>query len=114
MDAITTDKVAYVVLLAREMDGSQPSRSAGTELREFLDCLDEDETAALIALMWIGRDTFSPDEFAEAVITAKTERGDRPVDYLIAEPQLADFLETGMEALGFSPEDETEAILRPV
>ncbi|MFB9221735.1 DUF3775 domain-containing protein [Paracoccus cavernae] len=114
MDEITTDKIAYVILLAREMGADQPLRSARSELREFLEGLDEDEKAGLIALMWIGRETFAPEELPEAVRTARAERGERPDDYLIAEPQLADFLESGMEALGFSPEDETEAILRPV
>ena len=114
MDEITTDKIAYVILLAREMGAVQPLRSARTELREFLEGLSVDEKAALIALMWIGRDTFAPEELSEAILTARTERGERPDEYLIAEPQLADFLESGMEALGFSPEDETEAILRPV
>ncbi|MDN3712604.1 DUF3775 domain-containing protein [Paracoccus cavernae] len=78
-------------------------RSARSELREFLEGLDEDEKAGLIALMWIGRETFAPEELPEAVRTARAERGERPDDYLIAEPQLADFLESGMEALGFSP-----------
>lgn len=118
MHDITADKIAYVILLAREMDGGIDAglhRSAPrTELREFLEGLNADETAALVALMWIGRETFLPDEWAEAIQTARDERGDRPEDYLLAEPQLADFLEEGMEALGLSPEEETDAVQRPV
>ncbi len=123
MLGITADKIAYVVLRAREYQsginawahqGSRRQHGTRTELHEFLDNLNDDEKAGLIALMWIGRETFGPDELAEAIATAQTERGSRGEDYLMAEPQLADFLESGMEALGLSPEDETDAIQRPV
>ncbi|WP_312526456.1 DUF3775 domain-containing protein [Paracoccus sp. (in: a-proteobacteria)] len=120
---ITADKIAYVVLRAREYQsginawahqGSRRQHGARTELHEFLDGLNDDEKAGLVAVMWIGRETFGPEELSEAITTARTERGDRAEDYLMAEPQLADFLESGMEALGLSPEDETDAVQHPV
>ena len=64
--------------------------------------------------MWIGRDTFDPEELAEAIQTAKAERRAPTGDYLMGEPQLADYLEAGMEALGIPPEAAEDDLHRPV
>ena len=64
--------------------------------------------------MWIGRDTFGAEDLAEAIETAKAERSSPTEDYLMGEPQLADYLEAGMDALGISPEDAEDALHRPV
>ncbi|AGT10303.1 DUF3775 domain-containing protein [Paracoccus aminophilus] len=110
---VTADKIAFVILLAREADSAH-GNAARAELREFLDGLNADELAGLVAIMWVGRETFLPDELSEAFETAQAERGERPGDYLTAEPQLADFLEVGLAALGLSPEDEADRIQHPV
>ena len=64
--------------------------------------------------MWIGRDTFSAEDLAEAILTAKRERRTPTEDYLMGEPQLADYLEAGMEALGLSPEEVEDELQKPV
>ena len=120
---ISPEKLAHVIIRAREYDsgvnawahsGQRTGHGTQTELAEFIASLNEDEQASLVAVMWIGRDTFDADELAEAIATAKTERSSPTADYLMGEPQLADYLEAGMDALGLSPEDVEDALHRPV
>ncbi len=51
---ISARKVAQVAVMAREL-----GRAEG-ELRAFIDRMSEDEQAELVAVMWIGRESFSP------------------------------------------------------
>ncbi|ODS02294.1 hypothetical protein AUC71_01870 [Methyloceanibacter marginalis] len=75
------------------------------ELKEFIHDLNEDEQVSLVALAWIGRGSFSADELEEALETARSERTNRTEDYLIGMPLLPDYLEEGLDALGYSVED---------
>lgn len=113
---ITPDKIAHVILRARAMDEARATglRAGGTRtgLHDFIADLNEDEQASLTAVMWIGRDSFSPDELEDAIAMARAERTVPTEDYLLGEPRLADFLEEGMEALGLSPEYEEDALTR--
>ncbi|MFY0659317.1 MAG: DUF3775 domain-containing protein [Shimia sp.] len=103
---ISAWKVAQVVLMSRELN-----RAEG-ELRGFIDRLNEDEQAGLVAVMWIGRDSFMADDLAEAIMTAKTENTVPTADYLLGSPHLSDHLENGMEALGMSLTDEEDDLVR--
>jgi hypothetical protein len=105
MRDISASKVAQVILMARELD-----RAEG-ELRAFIDGLNEDEQAALVAVMWIGRNSFDAEEWDEAIATARAEASTPTADYLIGTPHLPDHLETGMEALGVSVTDEEDDLL---
>ena len=84
---INTSKIAQVILYAREMDRAEP------ELRGFIDNLNEDEQASLVAVMWIGRDSFDADDLEEAKATAWQEATTPTADYLMGSPHLADHLE---------------------
>ena len=106
MDQISTRQVAAVILMARELD-----RGEG-ELRGLIDRMDEDESAALVAIMWVGRGSFEAEEWSEAFETALNEASAPTADYLIGTPHLADNLEAGLEALGFNVTDEEDALLR--
>jgi len=53
-------KIANIILMAHELD------RASAELRSFIDTLAEDEQASLVALMWVGRGSFEPEDLAEA------------------------------------------------
>jgi hypothetical protein len=75
------------------------------ELAGFIAALNDDEQAALVALAWVGRGTFEAEEFAEAVETARTERTSATAKYLLGMPLLADYLEEGLEKLGYSAEE---------
>lgn len=107
---ITPDKIAHVILGARERVEAQ-RRSTRDELRDFIEDLNEDEQAALVAVMWIGRESFTADELEEAIATAHAEKTTPTADYLMGEPQLADYLEAGMEALGLSPDEAEDAVM---
>lgn len=96
---IATDKIAEVIILARDL----PRRTR--EFDAFIERLDEEEQASLVALMWIGRDSFDSEEYAEAYATARNEATTPTQDYLKGSPHLADHLENGLDALGISATD---------
>ncbi|WP_425044461.1 DUF3775 domain-containing protein [Primorskyibacter sp. S87] len=96
---ISARKVAQVALMGRELN-----RAEG-ELRAFIDRMSEDEQAELVAIMWIGRESFFAEDFAEAVATARAEASTPCADYLIGTPHLSDHLENGLDAMGISAED---------
>lgn len=106
MEQISVRKVAAVILMAREID-----RAEG-EMRGFIDNMSEEEQAALVAVMWIGRDAFDADEWAEAYSTAMAEASTPTADYLLGTPHVADHLEAGLEALGYDPSDEEDELMR--
>ncbi|SHM17147.1 Protein of unknown function [Paracoccus solventivorans] len=114
MFELSADKIAFVILRAREYDfGTDGSGSRSAyELRDFIAGLTEDEQAELTAVMWIGRGTFDASDLAEAIDTARNEKTTPTEDYLLGEPQLADHLESGMEALGLTPGAEGDELLR--
>jgi hypothetical protein len=70
------------------------------ELRELIADLNEDETAELIALMWLGRGDFERGEWKAAVEEARQRDRRKAATYLLGMPLLAEWLEDGLEALG--------------
>ena len=71
---ISPEKIAHVIIRAREYDsgvnawahsGQRRGHGTETELAEFIAALNEDEQASLVAVMWIGRDTFGAEDLAE-------------------------------------------------
>jgi hypothetical protein len=105
MLTISPRKVAQVILMGRELD-----RAEG-ELRAFIDRMSEDEQNELVALMWIGRDSFDVAELEEAIATAREEASTPCADYMIGTPHMSDHLEAGLEALGISATDEEDELL---
>jgi hypothetical protein len=131
---ISPAKVAHVIVRAREYDAKTgswedslesgfreedgnsiledfSSDSTRSELAEFIATLNEDEQASLVAVAWVGRGSFSAEEIDEAIQTAKSERINKTEDYLLGIPLLADYLEEGLDKLGFSVEDAEDGIL---
>ncbi|MDF1855100.1 DUF3775 domain-containing protein [Pseudooceanicola sp.] len=105
---ISERKIAQVVLMAHEMH-----RAEG-ELRAFIDALNEDEAASLVALYWIGRGAYEPEELEEAKATALREATAPTSDYLLGSPHMADHLEAGIEALGLEIVDDEDDLMRGV
>jgi hypothetical protein len=131
---IAPEKVAHIIIKAREYDAkvgswddsaksgdaeddptsiledyaNDPTRA---ELAGFIDGLNEDEQVHLVALTWIGRGTFGPEELEEAVETARNERVSATSQYLMGIPLLADYLEEGLDKLGISVEDAEKDVL---
>jgi hypothetical protein len=131
---IAPEKVAHIVIKAREYDSKvatwDDSAKAGdaeeepdsiledfsndptrAELVTFINGLNDDEQAHLVALAWIGRGTFGPEDLDEAVETARNERVNSTSQYLIGMPLLADYLEEGLDKLGISVADAESDIL---
>lgn len=113
------DKVSFIILKAREYDvkeegadpdsGSNPIDDGQTdvltnkqddpvreELLSAIRSLNEDERLRLVALAWLGRGTYSKEEWREAVNTARSEHSRRTAEYLIGLPLLGDYLEDGL------------------
>lgn len=115
MPEIHSDVIAQVILLAREVgeatavgahDGVRDPAGgsmAARELRDFIAGLTEEEKLSLVAVTWVGRESFSPDEYPEALAMAREEAVNSTENYLLGMPLLADYLENGLEALGISP-----------
>ncbi len=104
---ITADKVAEVIILARELDRAE------NEFDGFVDQLNDDEKIGLVAIFWIGRGSFEPEDLAEALETAAREATTPTADYLKGSPHLADHLEAGMAALGVDPSQAEDDLYRP-
>lgn len=102
---ISPRKVAQVILMSRELH-----RAEG-ELRAFIERLSEDEQAELVAIMWIGRESFDVDDLAEAIATARSEATVPCADYLLGTPHISDHLENGLDALGISATDVEDDLM---
>lgn len=131
---IAPEKVAHVIIKAREFDAKvgawdnsaedgdaaeDPSAiledysndPTAAEIAGFIDALNDDEQAHLVALAWVGRGTYEAEEFDEAVETARSEQTNSTASYLLGLPLLADYLEEGLEKLGFSANDVESDVL---
>ena len=120
---ISTEKVARIIVRAREFDAKvapwddssqdqrqdevesiledTPDDPIASELRTYIDDLNEDEQVSLVALTWIGRGTYEAADLSEAMSTARSERVNETSAYLLGVPLLADYLEEGLEKLGY-------------
>lgn len=127
---ISPRKIAHIIVRAREVnvkvarwdtpsdvadsDTILESRSGDAtedELRSFIRNLNDDEKANLVAVMWIGRDTFMVEEFDEAKQTAREEATTPTEDYLLGVPLLSDYLQEGLEKLGISAAEAEDEFL---
>lgn len=128
MPNISTDKVCYVIVKAREFDvkeavvevdvGSNPADESMREvladyaddptyeeLKSFLSDLNQEEIVELIALAWMGRGDYTADDWESLVQEAQDIVDEKAPDYLIGMPLLADYLEEALSQLGLSCED---------
>lgn len=122
---ISPEKICYVVVKAREFEvpedvvETNPASDAVDdnfrsvlvayaddptyqELKAFLDNLNEDEQADLVALTWLGRGDYEAGEWTTAVREARARHTGSTTDYLLGTPLLPDLLEEGMNTLGHS------------
>lgn len=131
---IAPEKVAHVIIKSREYDAkvgawnSSPQEGDAAEDPEsiledfaadptraelwgFIRMLNDDEQASLVALLWVGRGTYEPEEFDEAVDVARAERANGTARYLLGMPLLSNYLEEGLEKMGFSVDDIESDVL---
>jgi len=121
---ISTDKVCFVIAKARELDAEEEGLEAdesnptddqsayvltdeaydtiSQELVGFIDALDEDEKAELVALAWIGRGDYGPQELRAAIAEAKARKEMETSLYLLGIPLLSDYLAGGLAEFGLS------------
>jgi hypothetical protein len=97
----------------REVDEEEDEESSAftsspevDELREFIESLNGDEQAELVAIVWIGHGTFTAEDWDEAVESALEDHPKGAADYLLTLPLLAEDLEGGLDELGLECEDE--------
>lgn len=76
------------------------------ELAQYIRDLDEDEQVELVALAWLGRGTYSTEEWDDAVSEARRAHNKRTAEYLFSLPKLGDYLEEGLTLL--EDEDQVE------
>ena len=128
MPEINPEKVCFIIEMARnrlsadegvDPDASNPADdgervvltdangSMRRELVEYIRDLDADETAALLALTWIGRGDYEAEEWKLAVKAAsERDAKDMPAwRYLLDLPLLPDYLEDALSAFDRSCED---------
>lgn len=102
---ISPQSVAQVILMSREMERAEP------ELRAFIESMDTQRQAELVALMWIGRGAFEPEDLADAVAHAEREATTPCADYLIGTPHLSDHLESALYAFGVDVTEIEDALM---
>lgn len=89
---------------AREVIEDYATDETEAELRDAIEGTSEDAQLDLVALLWVGRGDYSREEWADARAAAVERSGPPVADYLMGEPNLGDFLEEGLNELGYEPE----------
>lgn len=74
------------------------------EFRSIINDLDQAQQAQVVALMWLGRGDYEPEEWEILLEDAEDAWSDHTADYLLAHPLLAEQLEEGLESLGYFEE----------
>lgn len=126
------EKIGYIIVKAREFDAETGMSATAAEqasgddddehtvledyagnptydeLYAAIEGLNEDEQVELVALTWLGRGDYDKEEWDEITEEARRERANSTADYLTGIPLLADYLEEGLELMGYSVEDAQE------
>ena len=130
--SISTEKICFVVLKAREFDvkdadttldddGSNPTDDRMIEVLEdrsddpvdqelvaFIEAMSEDEKVDLVTLTWLGRGDGGLEDWDDLRAEAARVHNRRTASYLLGIPLLPDFLEEALAALGRSCEEFEE------
>lgn len=129
MLSLSLEQACYVVVKAREFDVQDVSSETGdgsnptddgmaavleddparnpveNELADFIDGLNIDQQVELVALAWLGRGDYTRSDWQELVREASEAHSSHTGSYLTDMPLLADYIEQGLEELGFSCAD---------
>ena len=128
---LAPEKIGFIIQMARQLDnGDSMSDETGTatpldlvdieildetledpaadQISDYINSLNDDEALDLVALMWVGRGTYRSEQFDLARQVAAAEATHTTSEYLLGTPLLADYLEDGLEAMGFSVEEAEE------
>ncbi|WP_300528358.1 DUF3775 domain-containing protein [Maricaulis sp.] len=69
------------------------------EIEAWIDGLDEEAQAELVALYWIGRGDYDGRDFPRAVEDARGRRSTPTANYLLGAPLMGDYIELGLDAV---------------
>jgi hypothetical protein len=127
--SISSEKVCFVVLKAREFDvkdvdtssdedGSnraddglievledRPDDPVEQELVAFIEAMSEDEQVDLVTLAWLGRGDGTLADWADLRDEAAAAHNNRTASYLLGMPLLPDYLEDALAEFGRSCEE---------
>jgi hypothetical protein len=123
MLTIDPDKVCHIIVKARALDAKTdvveedpasnmaedemlevledyPDDATEDELAGFIDSLNVDEQVELVALAWVGRGSYTKEEWADALREARHAHNRRTAEYLLGMPLLGDYLADGLAEFG--------------
>ena len=127
--SISTEKICFVVVKAREFDvkdadttldddGSNPTDDRMIEVLEdrsddpvdqelvaFIEAMSEDEQVDLVTLTWLGRGDGGLEDWDDLRAEAARVHNRRTASYLLGIPLLPDFLEEALAEFGRSCEE---------
>ncbi len=89
-----------------ELDDDEENEITEEMLTDYIDELNEEQQNALIALAWVGRGDYEPEEWEEALKLAaeRNARGEAS-SYLAGMDGLGDLLSEGLAAFGIAVEE---------
>lgn len=125
---VSPEKICYIIIKAREFDvkvapagldtGDNPTDDRDIEILEdyaddptlqeltsALENLNEDELAEVLAMVWLGREDYTAEDWPDILAEARETLDKKAVAYLVGTPLLGDFLEEGFSQLGYSCEE---------
>lgn len=76
-----------------------------SEACEAISQLEPDQQMKLVALMYLGRGDYNIEEWEQCLVEAREGWTTHTAEYLLAKPQVAEYLETGLEMFGLRCED---------
>ncbi len=80
------------------------------ELTNWIEDLNDQQKAELVAIFWLGRDDGDAKDFPGLVNDARRQQGKGTARYLLGSPLLGDYLEDGLERLGIDT-SEIESVI---
>jgi hypothetical protein len=86
---------------AVQMLASHVDDSTCQEFNSIIDDLEPDQQQEVVALLWLGRGDFEAGEWVVAVDEARDMWSPRTAEYLIAHPLLPNYLQEGLDILGY-------------
>jgi len=128
MQAISSEKVCYLIVKAREFDAKegapysdpggnptddndhqiltdQPDDCVYEELTSFLEALSDEEICELHAMVMVGRGDVDMDGWAEALQTAQDDLDESTPKHLLEIPLISDYLAGALAQFGQSCAD---------
>lgn len=124
---VSTDIVCRIIDLVKEFQAQEgvviPATSGGSELdsdaamqvlaahaddltfqqlKTEIDDLEQRQQVELVALTWLGRGDYTAEEWQDVRQQAQEQWSPHTAEYLLATPQVAEYLADGLEQLGFA------------